>query len=43
MRKIFPTDSFHRDHSNLYALVCEKDFSDRELTQGSLDLVCVGM
>ena len=41
--QIFPTASLHRDHSISYALVCEKDFSDSELTLGSLDLVCVGM
>ena len=29
---IFPTGSLHKDHSILYALVCEKDFSDSELT-----------
>ena len=41
--QIFPTASLHRDHSISYALVCEKDFSDSELTLGSLDLVCVGI
>ena len=30
--QIFPTASLHRDHSISYALVCEKDFSDSELT-----------
>ena len=24
--QIFPTASLHRDHSSLYALVCEKEF-----------------
>ena len=30
--QIFLTKSLHRDHSISYALVCEKDFSDKELT-----------
>ena len=41
--QIFQTGSLHRDHSILYALVCEKDFTDSQLTQGSLDYVCVGI
>ena len=38
--QIFPTVSLHRDHSILYALVCEKDLSHMGKNKGNLDLVC---
>ena len=38
--QIFPTASLHRDHSILYALVCEKEFSHMGKNNGSPHLVC---
>ena len=38
--QIFPTASLHRDHSILYALVCEKELSHMGKNNGYLDLVC---
>ena len=40
MGQIFPTASLHRDHSILYALVCEKELSHMGKNNGNLDLVC---
>ena len=37
---IFLTASLHRDHSILYALVCEKKFSHMGKNNGNSDLVC---
>ena len=37
--QIFPTASFHRDHSISYALVCEKEISHMGKNNGNLDLV----
>ena len=38
--QIFPTASLHRDHSILYALVCEKEISHMGENNGNPDLVC---
>ena len=38
--QIFPKASLHRDHSILYALVCEKDLSHMDKNNGNPDLVC---
>ena len=38
--QIFPTASLHRDHSILYALVCEKELSHMGKNNGNPDLVC---
>ena len=38
--QIFPTVSLHRDHSILYALVCEKELSHMGKNNGNPDLVC---
>ena len=38
--KIFQTASLHRDHSILYALVCEKEISHMGKNNGDSDLVC---
>ena len=38
--QIFPTASFHRDHSILYALVCEKEISYMGKNSGNPDPVC---
>ena len=38
--QIFPTASLHRDHSILYALVCEKEISHMGKNNGNPDLVC---
>ena len=40
MGQIFPTASFHRDHSILYALVCEKELSHMCKNNKNPDLVC---
>ena len=37
--QIFPTASLHRDHSILYALVCEKELSHTGKNNGNPDLV----
>ena len=36
----FPTASLHRDHSILYALVCEKELSHMGKNNRNPDLVC---
>ena len=41
MGQIFPTSSYHRDHSIFYALVYEKDLSHMGKDNGNPDLVCV--
>ena len=38
--QIFPTARLHRDHSILYALVCEKKLSNMSKNNGNPDLVC---
>ena len=38
--QIFPIASLHRDHSILYALVCEKELSNMGKTNRNPDLVC---
>ena len=38
--QMFPTASLHRDHSILYALVCEKELSHMGKKHGNPDLVC---
>ena len=38
--QIFPTASLHRDHSILYALVCEKELSHMGKNNGNPDLEC---
>ena len=38
--QIFPTASLRRDHSILYALVCEKELSHMGKNNGNPDLVC---
>ena len=38
--QIFPTASLHRDHSILYALVCEEELSRMGKNGGIPDLVC---
>ena len=38
--QIFPTASLHRDHSILYALVCEKEISYMGKNSGNPDPVC---
>ena len=38
--QIFPTASLHRDHSILYALVCEKELSHMGKNNENPDLVC---
>ena len=38
--QIFPTASLHRDHSILYALVCEKELSHMGKNNGNPNLVC---
>ena len=38
--QIFPTASLHRDHSILYALVCEKEISHMRKNNGNPDLLC---
>ena len=38
--QIFPTVSLHRDHSILYALVCEKELSHMGKKNRNADLVC---
>ena len=38
--QIFPTANLHRDHSFLYALVCEKELSHMGKNNGNPDLVC---
>ena len=38
--QIFPTASLHRDHSILYAVVCEKEFSHMGTNSENPDLVC---
>ena len=38
--EIFTTVSLHRDHSILYALVCEKELSHVSKYDGNPDLVC---
>ena len=40
VRNFFPTASLHRDHSILYALVCEKEISHICKNNGNHDLVC---
>ena len=37
--QIFPTARLHRDHSILYALVCEKELSHMGKDNGNSDLV----
>ena len=38
--QIFPTASLHRDHSILYALVCQKELSQMDKNSGNSDQVC---
>ena len=38
--QIFPTANLHRDHSILYALVCEKEISHMCKNNGNPHLVC---
>ena len=38
--QIFPTASLHRDHSILYALVCEKELSHMGKNNENPDLGC---
>ena len=38
--QIIPTASQHRDHSILYALVCEKELSQMGKNSGNTDIVC---
>ena len=38
--QIFPTASLHRDHSILFAVVCEKVLSQIGKNCGNSDLVC---
>ena len=38
--QIFPTASYHRDHSISYSLVCEKEISHMGKNNGNPDLVC---
>ena len=38
--QIFPLASLHRDHSILYALVCEKEISLMGKNNGNPALVC---
>ena len=38
--QIFPTATLHRDHSILYALVCEKEISHMSKNNGNPALVC---
>ena len=38
--QIFPTANLNRDHSILFALVCEKEISHMGKTNGNPDLVC---
>ena len=38
--QIFLTASLHRDHSMLYALVCEKELSNMGKNNGNPALVC---
>ena len=38
--QIFPTASYYRAHSILYALVCEKELSHMGKNSGNLDLLC---
>ena len=40
MGQIFPTASLHRDHSILFAFVCEKEISHMGKNNENLDLVC---
>ena len=40
VEQIFPTASLHRDHSIVYALVCEKELSHMGKNSGNPDLVC---
>ena len=40
MGQIIPTASLHRDHSILYALVCEKEISRMGKNNGNPNLVC---
>ena len=40
LAQIFPTGSYYRDHSILYALVCEKELSLMGKSSGNLNLVC---
>ena len=39
--QIFPTASLHRDHSILYALVCEKELSHMGKNNRNPDQLCV--
>ena len=41
--QIFPTSSLHRDHSILFAFVCEKELSHKGKNNGNPDLVCKKM
>ena len=38
--QIFSDSELHRDHSILYALVCEKELSHMGKNSGNTDLVC---
>ena len=38
--QIFPTAILHRDHSILYALVCEKKLSHMGKNKGNPDMMC---
>ena len=40
MGLFFPTARLHRDHSILYALVCEKDLSHMDKNSRNRNLVC---
>ena len=43
MGQILPTVNLHRDHSILYALVYEKEFSHIRKNNGYPDLLCKNM